>query len=574
MEKTFLPPSDGINSSVNTIEASIEIARKKRRRKKRCNAPVSKPISTRKSDRILLSKVRTASSLKSKVSFSESSCIKMLSVPELTQKKATASITSTIGTNVSKKYSSLLFSTNSMVSRSETPMFNGPRDVDSMTSEAVLSDTFLSEYENRSNNSQIKLQSEVDKEWEALDQRISSRDSSQHSQQDIPEMEVEKEWEALSQQISCRDYGQNSIQEIPDMEMQYQSEITFNQVIHSSAHESNFELPPSDYNSTRTGNQSCVNDFRDSIHERIVTQNLNISLLTKQNHQIATQLQSLERYVREKMEAADEYMKTKLTKIEEASWAVLKALSDIKGVESDEPSRKQRVSEPVRSQSDMEPIRSQSDKEPIRSQRDKEPIRSQRAKEPIRSQRDKEPNRIERYNEPVRPQRHLEPARTEQCNGPIGPQQQKEPIRIERRNELIETRRDNEAIRAHQVKQLKSWKELVMPKIPISCDFNLVILNIALEGADYMKQFVSEASNVVTLNAYNCRYSVRTVLTALFSIKLLGKYRWSTRTFSFNNKPTFSSLTNVLRAIAGVLTNYMSEHDVRREVKAFFMDML
>ncbi|KAG4065999.1 hypothetical protein HA402_001246 [Bradysia odoriphaga] len=544
----------------------------------------------------------------------------MLSVPEITQKKPPASITSTIGTNESKKYSSLLFSTNSMVSRSETPMFNRPRDVDSMASEAVLSDTFLSEYENRSNNSQKKLQSEADREWEALDQRISPRDSSQHSQHDIREMEVEREWEAMSHQISCRDSGQHSQQDIPEMEVereweamnqqislrdsgrnspediqemeiQCQSEVTFNHVFHSSANESNFEIPPSDYHSTRTGNQSCtrmgnqscVNDFRDSIHEQIMTQNLNISSLTEQNRQIATQLQSLECYVREKMEAADDYMKTKLTQIEETSGAVLRALNDMKRVESGEPSRKQQVNEPVRSQRDKESIRSQRDKGPIRSQRDKKPTRTEQSKEPIRSQRDIEPIRSQRDNGPLRSQRHREPTRTDRsnenirtapCNEPIRAQRRKEPIRIERRNELIETLQKNEDIRAQPVKQLKSWKELVMPRIPISCDFNLVILNIALESADYMKHFVSEASRVVTLTAYNCRYSVRTVLTTLFSSNLLGTYIWSTRTFSFNNKPTFSSLINVLRAIAGVLTNYMSEYDVRREVKAFFMDML
>lgn len=302
----------------------------------------------------------------------------------------------------------------------EAPMFNRPQDTNSMVSEAVFSDTFLFEYEMRLNSSQVNLQSEVDREWEAL-----------------------------SQQISPQNSVHNALDHFANMGIQCQSEVTFNQAIHSPIHESNFEL--SDYQSLATGDVSCANDYRNSIEELIAMQNLRISLLTKQNQKISTQLENLHNYVTEKMEANDVYVNEKLTHIEEAYWALVKSTTEMNRRE-DEINHKQQVGQPIRSQQLNEPNRSQRDKKFNRSQ----------------------PNRIQRDIEP------------------IGEQRDKVPNRIGRDNKIIEAQKVNEAIHVQPAKQLNSTKELVMPSIPILRDFSLVILDIALKDDDYMKQFVSQ----------------------------------------------------------------------------------
>lgn len=58
-------------------------------------------------------------------------------------------------------------------------------------------------------------------------------------------------------------------------------------------------------------------------------------------------------------------------------------------------------------------------------------------------------------------------------------------------------------------------------------------------------------------------------MAKLFTLNLLIKYSWSENT-SHKKKPTFSSLTNILRAIARLLANYMSARDMRKELKELF----
>ncbi len=83
---------------------------------------------------------------------------------------------------------------------------------------------------------------------------------------------------------------------------------------------------------------------------------------------------------------------------------------------------------------------------------------------------------------------------------------------------------------------------------------------------------VSEISHIVTLNAYNPKKTIKSILSKLFTLNLLIKYKWSRKTAS-NNNPSFSSLTNVLRALATLLTNYMSERVMRQEMKEFFSEI-
>lgn len=73
----------------------------------------------------------------------------------------------------------------------------------------------------------------------------------------------------------------------------------------------------------------------------------------------------------------------------------------------------------------------------------------------------------------------------------------------------------------------------------------------------------------MTLYEYNPKKSVKSVMTKLFTLNLLNKYSWSEKK-EVSRKPAFSSHIFVLRAIAHLLTNYMTYAEMRQEMEEFF----
>ncbi len=175
--------------------------------------------------------------------------------------------------------------------------------------------TFLSEYEERLQNSQM-MQSQLDRDWDDLSEQLT----------------------LSSPTYNC---GQRLLS---PMEDHSRSEVTLNQAFESPIHESNFELQSQcDYQSSESEQRMEVNDFEESVNERLRTQHLNQSLITQQNHQISMQLQNFECFVREKIDAAEDYVKKKLAQIEDSNLAVIKAINDLKRPNLDKPVQSHRV---------------------------------------------------------------------------------------------------------------------------------------------------------------------------------------------------------------------------------------
>ncbi|KAJ6648632.1 hypothetical protein Bhyg_03863 [Pseudolycoriella hygida] len=115
----------------------------------------------------------------------------------------------------------------------------------------------------------------------------------------------------------------------------------------------------------------------------------------------------------------------------------------------------------------------------------------------------------------------------------------------------------------------KAEAMFVMPSIPMSRHVSLDMLNDSLGNIQNLNQFVSEVSHVVKLHAYNPSKSIKSVMTKLFTLKLLVKYKWSINS-SATNKLPFSSLTNIIRAIGRVVIHHMSCYQMRKEMRKLF----
>lgn len=254
-----------------------------------------------------------SSSLKSMLKESSpKSFLKILTPPESTQNTRTKS-SPIVGKKVTDKYSSSLFSSPSYPT-AESPIFNRTQKFDCSASATTLNESFLSETDERLLNSQTNLKSQLSDDWEDSTQNITPRSSRENSQPHISQKEHD-----------C----QSSL-----------SECTLTQAFESPVHESSFELSESD--SLESENHIAVNGLLNNLNEEIKAQNKSQNVLALQNHNISTQLQNFEWFVRDKMDKIEEvggYMKQKLTNLEESNLAVVQALNGLKHVEREEPIR-------------------------------------------------------------------------------------------------------------------------------------------------------------------------------------------------------------------------------------------